>query len=189
MIQLYCVSIFLQQTQIRNILHICNGYAVEYKEIEITDQVNDIVVGYQIIIDGLKILLLPCNDFHKHKDFEIGLTADTQENWSEFIEELKRYTQIEYERFADDEGEYALIKDSTLHGPFFFIFDGQYANIEPLIHLQCTICTYDYMIYKEKIEPFFTEDMLKKIRIEKGVAFCIQEIIVKHNADDISFTF
>ena len=46
-----------------------------------------------------------------------------------------------------NETEYALIKDDALHGPFFFIFDGHYSNIEPLIRLRCTIGEYDYKLY------------------------------------------
>lgn len=189
MIKLYCISIFLQQENINDILHICNENIIQYREIEITDQVNETGIGYQIAIDNLKILLLPCNAFHTHKDFEIGITADTKESWTAFIENLKKYSEIEYGQIPDDGTEYALIKDDALHGPFFFIFDGQYSNIEPLIHLRCTICEYDYILYKEKIEKLLGEDILKKITIQSGHAFCIEKIIVKNIADEISFVF
>ena len=189
MIKLYCISIFLQQEKINDILHICNEHGIGYQEIEITDQVNETGIGYQISIDNLKILLLPCNDFHTHKDFEIGITVDTKENWTAFIENLKRYSETEYGQFADDGTEYALIKDDALHGPFFFIFDGHYSNIEPLIRLRCTIREYDYVLYKKRIEKLLSEDILKRITVQSGAAFCMEEIIVKNNTNEIAFVF
>lgn len=189
MIKLYCISVFLQQEKISGILHKCNEYGIEHKEIEITDQVNETAIGHQISIDNLKILLLACNDFHRHKDFEIGITVDTKESWTAFIENLKKYSEIEYGQVSDDGTEYALIKDDALHGPFFFIFDGQYSNIEPLIHLRCTIGEYDYILYKEKIEKLLSEDILKRITVQSGSTFYIEEIIVKNIADEISFVF
>jgi len=86
-----------------------------------------------------------------------------KESCPAFIENLKKYSETEYGQFADVETEYALIKDDALHGPFFFIFDGHYSNIEPLIRLRCTIGEYDYILYTERIKklrtnkiPFFT---------------------------------
>ncbi|MGP1455500.1 MAG: hypothetical protein ACTTJ7_07075 [Treponema sp.] len=42
------------------------------------------------------------------------------------------------------------------------------------------------MIYKEKIEKLLSEDILKKITIQSGMSFCVEELMVKHNTHEVS---
>ena len=64
---LYCISIFLENKKRESFLKTCIHNGITYTKIEITDQTNEKGYGYQVNINGLKILLLPCNDFDFYK--------------------------------------------------------------------------------------------------------------------------
>ena len=184
---LYCISIFLKQEAIDKILLNCRREKIKYKEIEVTDQVNEEVIGYQANISGLKILILPCNDFHKDKDFEIGITEENHKSWNDFIEKAKSNfeSKNEYGKFTDGETEYFLIKDEKYHGNFFFIFDGQKSEEEPLVKIECTMTKYDFDFYKNKIENLIGENLCSKLNITVADTFSLNRFIVKNAGTSI----
>ena len=177
---LYCISVFLENKNIIQILKTCDDNKFKYKKLEITDQTEETVAGYQIDIAGLKILVLPCNEFHKNKDFEIGITEKNKEQWKSFIKNCNKNTfEIKGGTFKDDETEYAVIKDKRHHGPFFFIFDGHHSEEDPLVKIKCIIVDYDYQLYNEKIKDAIGNKISEKLEIKSGNKFEIDEITVK----------
>ncbi len=180
---LYCISVFLKKEGIDNFLQKCSHEKIEYKGIEITDQIDEKAIGYQFDISGLKILVLPCNDFHKDKDFEIGITEENLKSWNDFIEralsEFDGNSQNEYGKFSDGETEYFLIKDKNYHGNFFFIFDGKKSEEEPLQKIECTMTKHDFDIYQSQVHHLIGENIASKINIAAGDTFELNKLIVK----------
>lgn len=184
---LYCISLFLESTKIDNFIKTCECNKIEYKSIEITDQTGETGNGYQANLSGLKVLLLPCNKFHKDKDFEIGITEENHEKWNAFVKNAKETFQNEYGKFEDDDSEYLLVNDKKLHGNFFFIFDGKKSEEAPLLKIECRMKNNDIIFYKDIIAKIIGENLTSKISAKEDDCFAIDKIIVKHNDETITF--
>lgn len=184
---LYCISLFLENGRIEAFLNKCRNNQIEFKAMEITDQTDERINGYQVNLFGLKILLLPCNDFHKDKDFEIGITEENQECWNNFIQKAKNEFQNECGKFKDGETEYFIIKDEKLHGNFFFIFDGQKSEEKSLMQLECRMNNYDFDFFEKRIPKIVENNILSKINVHKDTYFAMDKIIVKSANEDIVF--
>lgn len=189
--KLYCITIFLNNENIIRTIKQCDDSSLNYKQLQVTDHIGTIVDGYQIDISGLMILLLPCNDFHKNKDFEIGITAESLGKWKYFLEnDNKNGLEIEEGDFKDDTDTcYALLKDNNYHGPFFFIFDTHYSEEKVLEKIICTVEPYDYKLYDEKIKHVIEGNISEKLEIKEGTAFKIEKIIVTRSEDVIIFDY
>lgn len=180
---LYCISIFLEKGRINKFLQNCRCEKIEYKEIEIIDQVNEKEIGYQADFSGLKVLILPCNDFHKNKDFEIGITEQNPKKWNDFVERAKSESvgdyKAEYGKFADGKTEYFLIKDKEYHGNFFFIYDGQNSKEESLLKIECTMTKHDLDFYQNQLKNLIGENIASKIDITATDKFELNRLIIK----------
>lgn len=177
---LYCISVFLKNESILKVLEVCRTAGIQFKEIPVTDQTGISVSGFQIESDGLKILVLPCNDFHRDHDFEIGLTAESRDEWNDFVKKVSADGKCENGVFEDGETEYLLLKgEDDYHGNFFFIFDGQKSNPCALEKISCTVTTSDYDFIQKNIRPLLGENLLKKIKILPGESFSVNELVLK----------
>lgn len=184
---LYCISLFLKDERTEAFLKKCKNKKIEYKALVITDQTDERIDGYQVNLFGLKILLLPCNNFHKDRDFEIGITEENQECWNNFIQKAKIEFQNECGKFKDGETEYFIIKDEKLHGNFFFIFDGQKSDEKTLLQLECRMNNYDFDFFEKRISKIVETHILSKINVHKDTCFAIDKIIAKSANEDIIF--
>ncbi len=182
---LYCISLFLESSKIERFIKTCERYKIEYKAVKITDQTGETVGGYQANVSGLKILLLPCNNFHKDKDFEIGITEENHEKWDAFVKGAKENFQNEYGK--DDDSEYVLVNDEKLHGNFFFIFDGQKSEEAPLLKIECRMKHNDFIFYNDIISRIIGENLASRINVKENNCFAIDKIILKHNDKTITF--
>ena len=173
---LYCVSLFLKNETFSHLLQICAENGVPYKELTVTDQTNERVHGYQIE-SGVKILLLPDNDFHKDGDFEIGLTAENQESWDSFVKQAGELCETERGTLDDGKTEYLLMgSEEEYHGNFFFIFDGTNSDSESLSKIRCTVKTADFDFFTKNVAQFIEKSLRKKIEITSGESFRINEL-------------
>ena len=188
---LYCISLFLEKSKISEILEICVQNGFSHKELEITDQTGESGKGNQVDMNGVKILLLPCNDFHKNGDFEIGLTAENRIAWEDFVKKAGEICENEHGKFDDDETEYLLMgkneNDENLHGNFFFIFDGQKSELENLSKISLTIKNPDFVLFNEKIARFIDKNLLEKIEIASGEGVSLNALKVKNGEGEIIF--
>ena len=158
------------------------------KELQITDQTGESGKGNQIAAGGIKILLLPCNDFHKDGDFEIGLTTKNKENWTRFVKRAGKAFKIEKGKLDDEGTEYLLMEnDEENHGNFFFIIDGQLSDVNSLSKISCTVKNQDSIFFKEKISQFLDADLLEKIEITSGELFSLNELRTKKEGKEIIF--
>ncbi|MCR5289395.1 MAG: hypothetical protein K6E51_05335 [Treponema sp.] len=182
---LYCISIFLENKKRESFLKTCIHNGITYTKIEITDQTNEKGYGYQVNINGLKILLLPCNDFHKDKDFELGLTMENKENWDEFIHNIKTKFENNCGTFVDDKTEYFVFKNKQYHGNFFFIYDGQKSQEEPLLQLHCRMTKYDFDFYKTELESLLGKNITGKINVISDTKFEVNTLFIKNGNTDL----
>ena len=182
---LYCISIFLRNENIDKFLQICKNNRINYKRIEVTDQTNEKGNGYQVNINGIKILALPCNSFHRDKDFEIGITVENINEWNEFVRKMKNKFENEYGKFDDGETEYFIIKNEKLHGNFFFIYDGQKSQNEHLIMLECRMAKDDFDFYKAELETIIGTDITNKIKVISDERFEMNKLIIEALENDI----
>lgn len=184
---LYCISVFLTPKGIEKIIEQCKQTSIAYKKIEITDQTAAKVEGYQLNISDLLILIMPCNDFHKNKDFEIGITEENHEKWTTFIAETQSKYKNECGKFKDEETEYFLFKDENIHGSFFFIFDGYKSNEQALLSIECRMTEKDVNFYNKRISKLIGTNLKDKIIIHKDDCFAIDKITVISKTENITF--
>lgn len=186
---LYCISIFLSVDKIQSFIEMCTKKKIETKGISITDQTGESGNGWQVNIDGLKLLLLPCNNFHTDTDFEIGITAGSKSEWNVFLRKAEIILKNDYSRFQKDETEYFLAEDSHIHGNIFFIFDGSKFEGKSLVKFSCKMNEWDFLFYKEKITKLLEKNILDKIEVSRGGSFKVEKIIVRQKDEDIVFNF
>lgn len=185
---LYCISLFLEKAKISKLIKFSMENGLSCKELQITDQTGESGKGNQIDAGGIKILLLPCNDFHKDGDFEIGLTTKNKENWTRFVKRAGKAFKIEKGKLDDEGTEYLLMEsDEENHGNFFFIFDGQLSDANSLSKISCTVKNQDSIFFKEKISQFLDADLLEKIEITSGELFSLNELRTKKEGKEIIF--
>ncbi len=187
--KLYCISLFLSEVRIQSFIEMCTKKKIEAKEIDITDQTGETGRGWQVNIDGLKLLLLPCNNFHADTDFEIGITAKNKPDWNLFLRKAEIILKNDYFRLQEDGTEYFLAKNPQLHGNVFFIFDGSKSEEKALVRLSCKMNERDFLFYKEKINKLLEKSILDKISVSKGNCFKVEEITVRHKDEVIVFNF
>ena len=184
---LYCITLFLSDEKIREIVSLCEKKHLACKKSVASDQTNAKIGSFQIECGGLRILLLPSNDFHKDDDFEIGLTTATKPEWETLITNLKANFAVEYEKFPDGETEYCIFKDEKSHGNFFFIFDGEKSKSACLEKIECVVSEYDFDFYNEKITKIIGKNLSDKISVQKGEKSFVKRLILKNDEEIILF--
>lgn len=184
--KLYCITLFLNSEHLDEFVAACKKAGCGMKQDEVTDQVGETVLCWQINASGLHMVAGPANDYHRDLDYEIGITASSREEWEQFDEGLKK-AELDAERIHEEDGTDIIIP-KVEHGPFFCMMDhDQGSEADQLIRFEATITPGDLAVYENVLKPLFGPHLTDTFCFTAGDSFFIKKIEVKGMGNLCSF--
>ncbi len=173
--KIYVISVFLNEENLKNTLHLCEQKGYKIKQSVEQDQTGESATVYCTEIKKIRFVFVGCNDFHQDHDFEIGLTPESRESAVSFFNSLDKQ-KYEAGVFSQD-FMYAIPLDEEYHGPFFFNYDnGLSSETDDLKCIKATISEHDYNLYNNEIKSLLDKELSDKIVFTPGDHFYLNDI-------------
>lgn len=189
---LYNVSVFLRPefySQIQPALSAA-GMAGSLHPDNLTDQTGTTVSTLVCRLNGLTLIFLPANDFHRHLDFEIGLTTETLAGWDQALQHFSSQKLLAEAGFLNRTSTpYALLGGPEIHGPFFALFNGDHSRLESGESLEFSLPPAEYGFYRQHIEPILEPALATSFLVSRhpaGLLPTLQKISLKETTVDFT---
>jgi len=190
MYKMYCVSIFINENELNNAFDVFkNNREIESKEIIAVDQLHIEKRALVINLAGIRVLFLPSNDFHKNRDFEIGITCDSYDSWIDMIQILKTNNLLmKYDKHIVESSEYMVVGNELTHGIITGMLDGKYSNLECIEKIETIVPVKEKDFFEKQVFPICEMGIKNKLSLlaSNNNEYLFSNIVI---ANDVDKTF